>query len=159
MRLFAAARLRPSGRAMKRASAERRASKSSSERGSCRQHRIEQLRTHAALRDALQILCTQSLEQKIVDLHGADRGTHARVGQRLQRGGMLEQRHEVELEPMLEHDAQKTDRGTAQSEWIARAAGFVPERENAGQRVELVGQSTASPSIEPGSASPAPRGR
>ena len=53
---------------------------------------------------------------------------------------MLEQRHEVELEPMLEHDAHDTDRGAAQPEWIARATGLVPDRENAGQRIELVGQ-------------------
>ena len=41
---------------------------------------------------------------------------------------------------MFEHDAQHADGGAPQSEWIARAAGLLPDGENSGQCVDPVGQ-------------------
>ena len=56
------------------------------------------------------------------------------------RTAALDQRRQIQLEPMLEHDAQHADGGAPQTERVARAAGLLTDGEDAGQRIELVGE-------------------
>lgn len=55
-------------------------------------------------------------------------------------GGLRDQRQQVELETVPDHRAQHAERGPAQRERIARAGGRLADAEDAGQRVEPVGQ-------------------
>ena len=61
-------------------------------------------------------------------------------GQRLQSKRLLDQLRRIQLQTMLEQDAQHADGSAAQPERIARAAGLLTDGEDARERIELVGQ-------------------
>src|SRR5690606_37913675 len=69
---------------------------------------------------------------------------------RLQLAGAFDQRAQVDIELFLDRDAQRADRGAAQTEWILGAAGLLADREDAGERVELVGERDGEPDAAAG---------
>jgi hypothetical protein len=164
MRLFAAARLAASGRCWNAASARRRASKSSGPRAARREHRVEQAsvvnagnrrpRLRPSRWPSHEIIGAQPLHHEGSSSAAAAGASH-RLGceRRGDRSGP-----QVEVEALLDDDAQHADRGAAQAEGILRARGLLANREDAGERVE---RRRARPRCRcgvAGSASPAPRG-
>ena len=140
MRLLAAVRLAASGSARNFASASSRAPKSSGDTGRAGAHRVEHLggdvgdaagaRRCRGNRRAGARPCSPTLRSAAAGFwHGLQRDS-ARVTSARRSRSML----------LLDEDAQRTDGGAAQAERILGAAGFLADGEDAGQRVELVGQ-------------------
>ncbi len=140
MRLFAAARLAPAAVRVNASNARRRASKSSSEARPRRQHRVEHFSRNAVRLGALEVLCAQALDDEVVDFADQRIDACIDVRQRLLPDGAPEQLDQIQLEPVLEHDAQHADGGAPQRERVARATRFLANGEDTRQRVELVGQ-------------------
>ena len=78
---------------------------------------------------------TQPFEHELAHVGSSGRRLH-----RLQRDGGVDERPHVEVAPLFEQDAQHADGGAAQREGVFGAARLLADAEDAGERVEAVGE-------------------
>src|SRR5579863_481088 len=113
--------------------------------GAAGRYRLEGLRADAAVRTALQVMCAQALEQVIVELADQRFATRADVWERLRGDRLVENGRQIDIQTVLEQDAQGTDGGATQAEGITRTTGTLPDRKDASQQIELVGERDSIP--------------
>ena len=164
MRLLAAARLAASGRARNASTARTRCAKSSGRAGCFASTALKTSGRDRAVREpGAQPLDHEPAHLRLVHLRLADSTLLGPPGEPplndMARERGFDHLVEIEVEPGLDDDAQHPEGGAAQGVGVLVPARRLPDPEDAGQRVELVGdRHPRAPAGVAGMASSAKRG-